>query len=88
MKRALVVGGVTKYYVEIFDNVVMAVTMLTTQSPEAYARDGRVRIGWSIEDTVVLDVGEAPRSAAITQVEPVSRRCRPSTKRYTIHSRQ
>jgi putative spermidine/putrescine transport system ATP-binding protein len=66
LRDVIMVGGVTKYYVEVSDEVVIAATMLTTQSPDRFARDGRVRVGWSVEDTVVLDTGEASSGTALS----------------------
>ena len=54
LREVIMVGGVTKYYVEIADDLVIAVNILTSRSYEVITRGGRVRLGWSIDDTVVL----------------------------------
>ncbi len=54
LREVILVGGVTKYYVTLADGRVLSTTRLTAGPPGAAAPDGRVRVGWSIDSTVVL----------------------------------
>jgi putative spermidine/putrescine transport system ATP-binding protein len=54
LREVILVGGVTKSYVTLADGRVLSATRLTAGPPDAGARDGKVRVGWSIDSTVVL----------------------------------
>ena len=66
LREVIMVGGVTKYYVEIADDLVIAVNILTSRSHEVITRGGRVRLGWSIDDTVVLSDSQAQEQVALS----------------------
>ena len=54
LKETIMAGGITKYYVEVNDHEVFAVTTLTVRDSHQLANSSTVRLGWNIEDTVVL----------------------------------
>ncbi|MDF2463250.1 MAG: hypothetical protein K0Q43_1485 [Ramlibacter sp.] len=53
--RTIMVGGVSRQYVELADGVALTATQLSTGFP---ARDA-VRLGWRREHTIVLPAREA-----------------------------
>ena len=54
LKETIMAGGITKYYVEVSDHQVFAVTTLTVRDSHQLANSSTVRLGWNVEDTVVL----------------------------------
>jgi putative spermidine/putrescine transport system ATP-binding protein len=54
LKETIMAGGITKYYVEVANDQVFAVTTLTTRDSYQLAQSSTVRLGWNIEDTVIL----------------------------------
>ena len=66
LRDVIMVGGVTKFYVEVADDLVLAANALTSQAPATVAPEGRVRLGWSAGDTVVLGPGGEPTEMAAT----------------------
>jgi putative spermidine/putrescine transport system ATP-binding protein len=60
LREVILVGGVTKYYVTLADGRAISATGLTAGPPGAVSPDGKVRVGWSIESTVVLPEAPGP----------------------------
>ncbi|MGH7320235.1 MAG: ABC transporter ATP-binding protein [Candidatus Rokuibacteriota bacterium] len=54
LRDVILVGGVTKYYVTLADGHVVSATRLTAGLAGSPAPGARVRLGWSIESTVLL----------------------------------
>ena len=53
----IMVGGITKYYVETGGKAMLSASALTSRSRRNLAPLERVRLGWSAEDTVVIEDG-------------------------------
>ena len=54
LREVILVGGVTKYYVTLADGRAVSATRLTAGPPGSISADGKVRVGWAIDSTVVL----------------------------------
>ena len=54
LKETIMAGGITKYYVEVANEQTVAVTTLTARDSHQLSQSSKVRLGWNIEDTVVL----------------------------------
>ena len=54
LREVILVGGVTKYYVTLADGRAVSATRLTAGTPGSIPADGKVRVGWTVESTVVL----------------------------------
>ena len=54
VRDRILTGGVTKYFVEVAGDVTMSASSLTMKSDRGHSPGDRVRLGWSIDDTVVL----------------------------------
>jgi putative spermidine/putrescine transport system ATP-binding protein len=54
LREVILVGGVTKYYVTLADGRAVSATRLTAGPPGSTPADGKVRVGWTVESTVVL----------------------------------
>jgi putative spermidine/putrescine transport system ATP-binding protein len=54
LREVILVGGVTKYYVTLADGRAVSATRLTAGPPRSIPADGKVRVGWAVESTVVL----------------------------------
>tara|TARA_B100000029_G_scaffold114748_1_gene107242 strand:+ start:214 stop:1296 length:1083 start_codon:yes stop_codon:yes gene_type:complete len=54
LKETIMAGGITKYYVEVANDQIFAVTTLTARDSHQLSQSSTVRLGWNIEDTVVL----------------------------------
>ena len=61
LRDVILVGGVTKYYVALSDGRTVSATCLTAGPARAATPGSAVRVGWSIESTVLLPDG--PRGA-------------------------
>jgi putative spermidine/putrescine transport system ATP-binding protein len=62
LRELILVGGVTKHYVALGDGTVVCATRLTTGPPSPVPAEGKVRVGWAVESTVVLPAaGAGPR---------------------------
>jgi putative spermidine/putrescine transport system ATP-binding protein len=60
LREVILVGGVTKYYVTLADGRTVSATQLTAGPPGSISPEGKVRVGWSIESTVVLPDAPLP----------------------------
>ena len=54
VRDRILTGGVTKYFVEVAGDVTVSASSLTMRSDRGRSPGDRVRLGWSIHDTVVL----------------------------------
>ena len=54
VRDRILTGGVTKYFVEVAGEVAVSASSLTMRSDRGHSPGDRVRLGWSIHDTVVL----------------------------------
>ena len=54
VRDRILTGGVTKYFVEVAGDVTVSASSLTMRSERGRSPGDRVRLGWSIHDTVVL----------------------------------
>ena len=54
LREVILVGGVTKYYVTLADGRAVSATRLTAGPPGSISADGKVRVGWTVESTVLL----------------------------------
>ena len=54
LKETIMAGGITKYYVEVANEQIIAVTTLTARNSHQLSQSSKVRLCWNIEDTVVL----------------------------------
>jgi hypothetical protein len=54
VRDRILTGGVTKYFVEVAGEVTVSASSLTMRSDRGHSPGDRVRLGWSIHDTVVL----------------------------------
>jgi putative spermidine/putrescine transport system ATP-binding protein len=54
LRETILVGGVTKHYVALADGRVVCATRLTAGPPSAAPSEGKVRVGWAVESSVVL----------------------------------
>ncbi len=62
LREVILVGGVTKYYVTLPDGRVVSATRLTAGPVGSVAPGARLRLGWSVESTVVLPDAPTGRS--------------------------
>ena len=54
VRDRILTGGVTKYFVEVAGEITVSASSLTMRSDRGRSPGDRVRLGWSVEDTVVL----------------------------------
>ena len=54
VRDRILTGGVTKYFVEVAGKITVSASSLTMRSDRGHSPGDRVRLGWSIHDTVVL----------------------------------